>query len=345
MEWNHKTISVENVSDWIKGKVKYAGTLSLVEVYRSNDWAITAKFNLEAVDKHIVVKIGFLPIFKPSPSIYTFLINAAPDYVPSLIGYDVFENETWMLFEEFKGEIVRDINTIESIKETAVTLATIQREVSKELEECSSHIPAIPLNIIPALYKDLLRDIKSKYIKEWMKNKEKIQADFNINSTILNKLLDISYFESIEETILDWSKRLEGYSIPHSIYHIDLHTANAVKKQSGNVLIFDWEEGAITHPFFSLEKLLNDARSLEDKGDPVNKYSRFEQEVKDAYLSSFSPDSSQQLSEAFDIARCLAPIVYIYQSQFFLQQVGWEKEAPGLIANDLAAAISWWEKF
>jgi len=50
----------------------------------------------------------------------------------------------------------------------------------------------------------------------------------------------------------DMGSRLQAYKIPNTIDHGDLYPSNIIQEADGRIMIFDWAEASITHPFFSL---------------------------------------------------------------------------------------------
>jgi thiamine kinase-like enzyme len=126
-------------------------------------------------------------------------------------------------------------------------------------------------------------------------------------------------------------------NIPYSIDHVDLHPGNAVRLDNGRILIYDWEEAVVSCPFFSTDKLLDEAFKLDNRdgstGDGL--WSVSQMAVKEAYISKMKCLTFSERSEAFDIAMCIAPVKYAYQGTFFIEQVGWFESAPVLIGESI----------
>ncbi|MFC7062576.1 phosphotransferase [Halobacillus seohaensis] len=351
--WLNDRVKLEDVREWIQSSVvNVKDVAGPKEIFRANDWGITARFRLfyEQGKEDIVCKIGFLPIFKSSPVIYKLLSESCPDNVPELLDWKYDKEQTWMLFTMFKGELVRDTKTMDSIVNTAKALAEIQVSVSEEIKTKEFDIPTIGIEKIPDLYRSILNDIKDKYIAVWKRESVSLSEQFNLPLEEVKELTDLPLIESYLPLIEEWSEGLSYREYPNSIYHIDLHTNNAISQFDGNILIFDWEEATISHPFFSLEKLLGDARQFDEVGSTRIKsttglsYTPSELVIREAYLKEIPWYTFDERQRDFDIARCLAPIQYIYLSTYFLNQSGWVKEAPSLIAFDMLKTLKRWKE-
>ncbi len=80
---------------------------------------------------------------------------------------------------------------------------------------------------------------------------------------------------------------LASFGIPETLQHDDLHSNN-VLVLNGKVIVFDWGDSSIAHPFMSLVVLLRSAaRDLKvDADDPAIRG------IRDAYLDAWDPSLS-----------------------------------------------------
>ncbi len=133
-------------------------------------------------------------------------------------------------------------------------------------------------------------------------------------------------------------EELEGFQIPLSLEHGDLHDAN-IFAQEDRYKIFDWGDASITHPFFSL---LLPIRHLADKLG-VSEYDQHEElsSLVDAYLQpweKFAP--KQRLLEAWKLAHHLAK---------FVRTINWYQlvklTAPNLVTEYHASVSGWFLEF
>jgi hypothetical protein len=108
-------------------------------------------------------------------------------------------------------------------------------------------------------------------------------------------------------------RELAGFAIPaRSIHHEDFRSGNVLRRRDGTLVILDWNETVVAHPFFSVQRYLwfilapdGAARYkiLATESDVLRR------SVRDAYLDPFACfESRQRLLEAFHLSSLLAPI-------------------------------------
>jgi hypothetical protein len=114
---------------------------------------------------------------------------------------------------------------------------------------------------------------------------------------------------------------LDTYGLPASIDHSDLHSGNVLAPGDGYVF-FDWHEGAVTHPFFSMVVA---TRWLEQH-HAVNAGSAEEARLHDAYLAPWAGFSATaSLRAALDLALRIGPLT---------RALGWMRVLEGLPPPD-----------
>jgi hypothetical protein len=113
-------------------------------------------------------------------------------------------------------------------------------------------------------------------------------------------------------------RELAGYGVPAALEHGDLWAENVVAAPGASVLI-DWEDAALTHPFFSPSLLI---ASLEYT-DALSRVPGARGLIREAYLTpwrSSGPTRSWpggRLEAAFDLAQRLAMLYYSAQFRLF----------------------------
>jgi hypothetical protein len=120
---------------------------------------------------------------------------------------------------------------------------------------------------------------------------------------------------------------LDAYGLPATIDHSDLHAGN-VLAPGDRYVIFDWHEGAVTHPFFSMmvaTRWLEHNHGVEPGGAD-------DRRLRDAYLEPWAAYGSRaDLRAALDLALRLGPLT---------RALGWDRVLGGMPA---AAAGEWAE--
>jgi hypothetical protein len=121
-----------------------------------------------------------------------------------------------------------------------------------------------------------------------------------------------------------------------------------VRKRDGGILIYDWEEANLSCPFFSLDRLLDDARPLHLRiGSPINTsdqlpYTPAELAVRSAYLAEIPWGNYAERERGFDLAMCLGPIKTAYEAIGLAEALGWEEGSPHILAWALGRALPRW---
>jgi hypothetical protein len=116
---------------------------------------------------------------------------------------------------------------------------------------------------------------------------------------------------------------LGGFGLPPSIDHSDLHSGNVLAPGDCYVF-FDWHEGAVTHPFFSMVVA---TRWLE-QNRAVRTGSAEEARLQDAYLAPWAGFGARaSLRAALDLALRIGPLT---------RALGWMRVLEGLPPREQA---------
>ena len=114
---------------------------------------------------------------------------------------------------------------------------------------------------------------------------------------------EIDRLAALGPTLLALAEELAHFEIPDSLEHGDLWASNILITPDGPVFL-DWSDSSLSHPFFSLFHLLNDAASLLPASSAESR-----RRLRDAYLGPWTAVAPmEKLVRAFEIARILAPI-------------------------------------
>ena len=178
-----------------------------------------------------------------------------------------------MLMPDFKGEVLEAIS-VEQLSEALRVLARMQIDSSSRVDELLGlGFPDRRLERLAEELETLLYD-----------------------PVVLVGLLpdEIERLQRLRPLFEEMCARLAGYGVPQTLLHGDFHGGNLLARD-GNILIFDWTDGCIAHPFLDLITGIN------------NRYPAFnEQEqvaIRDAYLAEWSAyESPERLREAAQLA-------------------------------------------
>jgi hypothetical protein len=138
--------------------------------------------------------------------------------------------------------------------------------------------------------------------------------------------------------------RLEELGIPLSIHHEDFRDGNVVLT-AGGPRFFDWADTVIAHPFFSLQRFLDDVEPPAGgapwdwrfaEGDP-------RAALRDAYLepwaARFGTVPREALIEACELTRRLEGVYQVLRYDAAVDLAAWMASQPPAAELELARAV------
>ncbi len=178
-----------------------------------------------------------------------------------------------MLMPDFKGQVLETI-TVGQLSEALRNLARMQIDSIPRVDELlSAGCPDRRLERLAGEIETLLSD-----------------------PVVLEGLLpqEIDLLQGLAPRFEVMCEQLAGYAVPQTLAHGDFHGGNLLGRD-GKVLIFDWTDGCIAHPFIDLITAIN------------NRYPHFDEReqagIRNAYLSSWTAyESPERLLEAANLA-------------------------------------------
>lgn len=344
--WREDLVKVSDAKQWIVSNISDADSVDgPIEVFRSNDWGMTALLKVNKTNGFIevVLKIGFLPLFKTSPSIYQSLEELNSNHVVSYITGQIKESQTWLLFEKFDGEQVREFDNYELISEMAVTMARLQVDFRNLSEKVKRDIPAYDYQKLKRTLEEYISRAVDEFAPVWNSEAHQLNENFNLSIENLEAISKQENLKKMIEVSNEVCDKLAQLNAPLSIYHIDFHTNNASLSEKGEILLYDFEEAVITNPFFVLDKLLYEVSDIEKDTNLVNLHIQWtpaQRELMNTYLEEFKDIDESLKLKMFDLAMIVSPLLYGYLGTFFLKQVGWEKSMPGYMAESFITAFT-----
>lgn len=352
--WPEALLPAEAARAWIAaslpGRPPVVGPLI---VHQAKEWGATASFAALGAETtvggarggaEVILKLAALPLFAAAPRLAALLHAAAPGAVPEVIAWEQRGALSLTLFRPFEGQSVAQAHALEPLREMARTLARIQVAAAELPVEATAGLPRTPVARLPELFEAVLRDVRERQMAYWAGAGREIARQFALPPDLPARL------EAARPRIAAWATELAAGPWPETVDHVDLHWENAVRRPDGSILIFDWEEALLSAPFFSLDRLLNDARELDvgeraawssSPGSPL--FTPSEAALRDAYLSALPWGTPATRQRAFTLAMALAPVKTAYEGIVLGEALGWGAGSPFGTAWALARALPRWE--
>jgi hypothetical protein len=350
--WPADLVDQAEVQAWIAAVLpETLEVIGPICIHQAKEWGVTASFATIGPSgaREVVFKAEHLPLFASSGRTAELLARACPDAVPEILAWQAQELGNWALFAAFDGQPVDEDITLDTLTDIARTLAYIQvAVVNLPDQKVQEKLPCLDVRQLPALFETVIRDVRERHLAFWAGEGMKLAEQFGVPGDVLDILM------RLKPCVTAWAEELLAGDWSYSIDHVDLHCGNVVRKRDGGILIYDWEEANLSCPFFSLDRLLDDARPLNllieddwDSSAPVDTgnqlpYTAAERAVRSAYLREIPWGTFAARERGFDLAMCLSPIKTAYEAIRFAEELGWEEGSPHILAWALGRALPRW---
>lgn len=148
------------------------------------------------------------------------------------------------------------------------------------------------------------------------------------------KQIEIDNLKKLYSRVKDLCHSLSQYDIPETIEHGDFHDNNMLLNNENTLIINDWGDTVITHPFFSMTSFLD---SL-SRNHNINEDDPIGQNLTENYLNFWLKyESKANLKIVFELARRLNNIKFVLSFYRITQCPGMEDlgQYKGTIAKAL----------
>jgi hypothetical protein len=355
LAWPATLVDAEAVRTWIAstlgGGQRRLRVVGPLQVHQAKPWGVTASFAIlgDEPDQagEVIFKACLLPLFANAPALYELLTRRSPGATPALLAWAAPRaGHTWSLFAPIDGRGVEEIRTAEALVATAQAFAGIQAACAEATAEERSRLPSMPVERLPELFEAVLHYLADRQVPLWRGRGQRLARRYHLPSDAVERL-------AVHRTnVARWTAELlttMALGIPSSLDHVDLHWGNAIRQSDGAVVIFDWEEATLSYPFFSLDRLLNDAREL-DLGEEIAwshhagapPYTPNELLLRDAYLDALPWGSRADRARGFEVAMLLAPVKAAYEGLVFADALGWGSEPSLAAAWSVSRMLARW---
>lgn len=328
-DWPAESVDSDADRAWISASLPGSPVVEgPVTVHRANAWGVTARFATRGKGSpaEAVFKANFLPQSFTGAAVYDLLHRHCPGDVPELLAWVEEPGRRWELFGVFTGKNIGSLGALEPLQEIARTLARIQSTIARLPPSEAPGVPRSPVERVPAVFDELISAIERRLLSAWQSGDTTPDAP-RLPADVIERL------SGARPRVARWVEELARGGWPLTAHHIDLHPDNAVRRDDGRVLIFDWEEADIGPPFFAIDKLLLATGKL--AGDAGMDF------VREAYLDSLPWGTKRERRRALDLALLLSPIRNADADLRFADALGWDPTAQ--IAGWVGLALRRWD--
>lgn len=346
--WPSNLLSEQAVRSWIATNLpEVVSVEGPTKIEQVKSWGVAARFRVQfqtTAEQDVIFKASHSPIYTYGPDVDQLLMRYCPDQVPELLAWQAWPDKAWMLYRPFAAPHVSAQLSIEALCQIAMTMAQIQIRITEAPLSAFTALPRTAVTTLPTEFTVVMQDIMDRQWQIWQDDEPWLLTEFHVPDDLMPRLW------AFTRQITDWADELAAMHWPDTIEHADLQADNAALADDGAMLIFDWEEGSIGCPFFSLFRLLFDARQLdiEQGRSPAvydGNYSPGELAIRQVYIETLPWRTLAERARAFDLAMCLAPFRTIHNGMLFAAAQGRIKGNPRECAMLSSWAVQRWEAF
>lgn len=296
---------------------------SPLEIIRELPWSSVARYSTVA---GFVYLKEMAPPFANEPFLLQKLYKTISVDIPKVIAINPELNCFLMLDA---GTVLRDNlkihYRIDIVKKVLSTYAALQLKAISHVESLLSiGVNDWRLAKLPQLYSELMTE-KQILISDGL------------------TLSEFSLLQNLHSEFTDLCHQLSQYKIPETIEHGDFQDNNILIQQD-SIVINDWGDAIISHPFFSLASWLNSAKRnhglLETDKNTVL--------LQTVYLNNWIEYASlDKLLEAFSIAKIINHFRFTLSFIRITRCPGIEKyeQYKGYMANALREIINYFQRY
>lgn len=267
-------------ADWVRDVLAQRGERLLgdAETIRAYPWSTVTRFATDAGDVYlkqvappVATELTLLPV----------LSEWFPGKVPEFLAIDFVERRLLMADAGIPlRRLLKERFEIAPLATALALMAEIQRGTVERVETLLSlGLADWRLARLPALYRSLLDGVPG------------LQPD------------EIVGLRALTPRVEALCARLAACGVPEALEHCDFHDNNVLVRD-GRMIVADWGDAVVSHPFLSLASCLDSAGWNHGLADAASG------PLADAYLAAWSGfGSREQLTEAARLARRLRPIL------------------------------------
>jgi hypothetical protein len=221
-------------ADWMREQMAREGIAARGPVEQFRTWSISCLLRVETDAGALFLKAA-PPMFAHEPRLTRALCELHPGRVPDVLATD--DGRRWLLMREFRGEPLWRLPDIQRWEEALRLLASIQIESAGRVAWLFSlGCPDRRLDVLAAQIDPLIAN-------------DSVLGERGLSGE------EIARLRSLAPRLKDRCAEVAAGPIPATLVHGDYHPGNIVADDAG-VLIYDWTDGCIAHPFLDFVTFL-----------------------------------------------------------------------------------------
>ena len=224
---------LRSAAEWIEERLLARGVELAGPVRQVKSWSMSSVLRAETSIGDVYLKA--LPdIFQHEPALTKYLSTHYPEHIPHILA--VNEEENWMLTEDFDAPFLYQEDDWSRWEEILELYARIQIEQVNNIDRLLEL--GCPDRRMPMLIEQ---------IDEISANLSRIATDRDFSLTDN----EIEEWHQVVPELKQACHQLDQCNIPDTLEHGDFYVANIASIRD-RTIFFDWTDGCISHPFFSL---------------------------------------------------------------------------------------------
>ncbi|MBV9789311.1 MAG: aminoglycoside phosphotransferase family protein [Chloroflexi bacterium] len=294
------------VERWIQQQLTQLGYGLSAPIEQIKSWGLSCVLRAQTTSGAVYFKVASRrALFGDEPALMAALSAQHPNYVPAPLAVD--PAQSWMLLADV-GPDLRQTPEREAWQAALRLHSEVQQSFAASPEAVLA-IGAVDRRL-ERLADEVEEVLSTPDSLERLSDEERQQAD------------------ALRPRIAQMCADLAGGGVPQTIVHSDLHGGN-IALHDERYLCFDWTDGCLTHPFFDLVTMLQDAEEYLD--------AEAASELRDAYLeqwTSYAP--IEQLRELWKLAEPLGSLHQAVSYYHIVESLEQSARRP------LVGAIAYW---
>ncbi len=227
-----------DVRQWLEEKLPHIGFFFQGKIRQFHCWEISCILKVPTNSGLLYLK-ALPPIFASEPGLVQWLTQIAPGQVPDIVATD--SRKRWFVTRDFGGFNLGESEDYQLWQQAIAAYSRLQIKTVTQAKELLS------LGCLDRRLPQLMNHCRQ--LADYLGNSPEKETGISREQS-RNWQQAIPRLEGMAE-------QLAALDIPYALEHGDLHCGNIQVTDTGFVF-FDWTDGSLAHPFFSLDPFLKE---------------------------------------------------------------------------------------